>query len=1344
MKMAVHEISISNSEEGRYTQALMHCIPVRCHKRVDNEIPMKYAGCFSYMTASWLGNIVWKIYKNGIDSVQLWDCSLNESSFHNLMRLENLWNDEVDKKGSAASFKNVFIQFIRTRMILASFFLIISLTCSLFTPFYLIHHILDYMSSENKVLSEGILLVIGLLISELVRSFSFATMWSMNYTTGVRVKVAATALLYKKILLVKNMKEKTTGELINMCTLDGQRLCDSTILGPLAVGSPFVLVCGVIYNIFLLGPLSLIGAATFVGFYPLVFLLMKLAAYYRKKIAETTDRRVNIMNELLSCICLVKMYAWELSFTKIIQDIRKLEKQLLTKTAFVQTVNIVIPPMVPIIAGVVTFLTYILTKNDLTATQAFTMIAVLNSMRFALGSLPYCLKALSDASISLNRYQEVLTLDEIEEFGNSNLKDEEMVVFDNATLSWDCTTKKEEIPEEKTETKFNNGSQELPAKINLLPSTEEAILSNISLVLKKGQMLGVCGSVGSGKSSLISAILGRMNLLSGKISKKGTVAYVPQQAWIMNASAQENILLGLPFDKERYDQVVDICCLKEDFHLIGDESEIGERGMNLSGGQRQRIGLARAVYSDGDIYLLDDPLSAVDVHIGKQIFDRCINTFLRNKTVIFVTHQLQYLESCDHVLLLKDGRISEQGSHQSLMADHSEYWALLESFYQDSDLEERKKNECMTPLSPSPSMHPRFLFNRSQSVLSRQVSRMSASQISLAESVPDSATHLVEEEESSTNAGLPELLFYMKACGGFFISFLVLLMFAISIAVQTSSAWWLTYWIQQNVTDDSNNQSREPVGISNHPRVHIYAAIYGLTVLVTILVHFLRGYIYVKTTVKGANWCHNQLLQNVVRFPMDFFDCNPVGRILNRFSSDMDEVDSSLSTLMEMFFMNILSVIAANISMIIVVPWMSVVSVPLMIAFIVLSRIFVISLREMKKKDNVTRSPLISIISASMHGLSTIFAFKKNQLFIDRYCHLQDQNTVPFFLFYMMNRWIAVRLDLICILICFSCGLSLVLLSDVIPAAMAGIGLAFALQVTGLSQYTVRLWIELQARFDSIKRIKEYIDKTELESNLKTSPEVGLSPDWPNKGHIEFQNYSMKYRSNLPNALKKICLDISPSQKLGIVGKSGSGKSSLGFSLFRLVEPAEGKIIIDDLDITKVGLQDLRSRISIIPQDPVLFKGTVRYNLDPHQNCNDNDLWESLQKCHMKNRVESLEGQLNSCVEENGENFSVGERQLFCLARALLRKCKILILDEATASIDTETDHLIQKTLQNAFCECTMLVIAHRLNTVIDCNRIIVMDNGKIAEYGKPSVLIKMKHSKFSAMWEASENKKAK
>lgn len=652
----------------------------------------------------------------------------------------------------------------------------------------------------------------------------------------------------------------------------------------------------------------------------------------------------------------------------------------------------------------------------------------------------------------------------------------------------------------------------------------------------------------------------------------------------------------------------------------------------------------------------------------------------------------------------------------------------------------RKKTECMTPLSPSPSLHPRFQFNRTQSVISR---RISASQLSLNESILDNAD-LVQEKEFSTSVGLPELWFYIKACGGYFICIFVLLMFAVSIAVQTSSAWWLTYWIQQNDTDNIDNKNTSSVGISSHPQVNLFATVYGLTVLVTILVHLIRGYIYVKTTIKGANWCHSQLLQKVIWFPMEFFDCNPVGRILNRFSSDMDEVDSRLASLMEMFFMNIFSLLAANISMIIVVPWMSVVSIPLMITFVLLSRIFATSLREIKKKDNVTRSPLISLISATMHGLSTIFAYKKNQLFIDRYCQIQDENTVPFFLFYMMNRWVAIRLDFICILICFSCALSLVLLADVMPAALAGLGLSFALQVTNLSQYTVRLWIELEARFDSIKRIKEYVDKDESEADSKTSPEYALSADWPTSGHIQFNEYSMKYRSNLPNALKKICLDISPSQKFGIVGRSGSGKSSLGAALFRLVEPSDGNIIIDGYDITKVGLQDLRSRLSIIPQDPILFRGTIRYNLDPLQNCNDFELWEALEKCHMKNRVESLEGQLNSFIEENGENFSVGERQLFCLARALLRKCKILILDEATASIDTETDHLIQKTLQNSFSHCTMLVIAHRLNTVIDCSRIIVMENGKIAEYGKPTVLISMKNSKFRAMWEASETKKTK
>ncbi|XP_050393097.1 ATP-binding cassette sub-family C member 5 isoform X1 [Patella vulgata] len=897
-------------------------------------------------------------------------------------------------------------------------------------------------------------------------------------------------------------------------------------------------------------------------------------------------------------------------------------------------------------------------------------------------------------------------------------------------------------------------------------SQQENILQDITFTLKKGKTVGICGSVGCGKSSFISAILNRMDIVSGTVAVKGSIAYVPQQAWIMNSTARENILFGFPYDKDKYDEVVSACCLKDDFDsfVSGDMTEIGERGMNLSGGQKQRISLARAVYSEKDIILLDDPLSAVDIHVGQHIFTQCLQKLLKNKTVVFVTHQLQYLPECDEVIYLRDGQIAGIGKHEDLMTAEGEYYSLVNLFNTEQTGELDKLDEQIE-IEINGDIRPRLVSvskdmnhdsNMPPLVLQRTMSTVSQAEdgvqngkklerqfsaMSVTSEIDDDGKLIMTEESDIGSVNWSVFTEYFRAMGGYILCFLVFLIFVGSVMSTALTNWYLSYWLNQgsgNTTVTVGNVTMISKNITDHPKKDMYMIIYSMFIIVMAALLAFRTFIFMKVTLKASSKLHDNVFLKIFSCPMSFFDTTPVGRIINRFSADMDEIDIRLPMSAEVFMNNILSIIFSLGMIAFVSPWFLLALVPLGAFFVFLYKLFVKCVRELKREDSITRSPLISHLTATIQGIMTIKAYNKDEEFLKKFRKLLDLNSVPYLIFYLSNRWLALRLDLITMSVNALTGLLIILTFDSMTPAMAGLALSFAVQMTGLFQFTIRLAVDTESRFTSVQRILDYSQNQVTETTANISDKQPSS-DWPKYGQISFNRLRMRYREGLPLALKGITFDVKPQEKIGIVGRSGSGKSSLGMVLFRLVEAASGSIIIDSFDISKVSLEILRSRLSIIPQDPVLFVGTIRYNLDPFGNHSDKELWEVLEKCHVKETIVNLDQQLDAMVIENGENFSVGERQLMCMARALLRHSKILILDEATAAIDTEKDALIQTTIKEAFADCTMLTIAHRLNTVLSCDRILVIEDGKVAEYDKPSVLMSRPDSKFKTMLEATE-----
>ncbi|KAJ3100040.1 Multidrug resistance-associated protein 9 [Phlyctochytrium planicorne] len=1082
------------------------------------------------------------------------------------------------------------------------------------------------------------------------------------------------------------------------------------------------------------------GGVAGVGFMLLVAFsqqwIMRKIYQFEALSLKSTDSRVRLATEMISGMKVIKLFAWEDSFLERINEVRTLEMSRQFKLTILSSIFYGLTFVIPSLVAVVSFSVYsAIPGNTLSAEIVFPALALIGLLRVPIMELPSIIVFALEMTVSLGRIARFLAAPELDIHASAAemVADSTSAIYiDNATFLWKEWTgpsdakdgkkspsqdnkkgdskdketdsdKKKLMPSESAETLVDN---EDTSKLAENSETNSSFgLNDITISLVRGRINAVVGPVGAGKSSLLQAILGEMPKIKGNVSIGGTIAYSPQQGWLLNTSLKDNILFGSPLDEQRYKLALWACALDKDIVQFpdGDQTEVGERGVTLSGGQAARVNLARSLYSTADILFLDDPLAAVDAHVGKHIFDNGICGPLRQgRTIVLVTHQLHVLpnvgilnnivELVDHVFYLEKGRIVEHGTYSSLIGSTGGFSKLMAEYGGVSEDTADRKD-------------PKELEQQDEAPLDAEKDKTE---------VEAPKALMVQEEREQGAVRLHHYRIYFAATGGLLLWISVTVWILILQGVRVLNDYWLVFW--------SNDQFQ----LQNAQYILFYTllgVIQGIGATVLAVVVSFAGF-------RGSRVLHQKAIHRVAHAPMSFFETNPMGRIVNRFSSDMAEVDRWLIVIVRGAMITFASVISTIVLIGYVVPLVFVVVVPTVPLYYYVQKFYRNASREMKRLESVGRSPLFSQFSEALQGLPTIRAFKSAERFIQRNQALINIANRPSIMRYYVGIWVAFRMEFFVAVICFA--VAAFGIAFKVSPALLGLAIGYTLSLTQTLNSALRLMSETEGRMNCVERLNYYGNEIPNEAPMDLPGGKQQPVTWPEHGAMELKSVDLRYRPELPLVLKGISVSIKPGEKIGIVGRTGAGKSSVISAIYRLVELSGGSIHIDGVDISRIGLRDLRTKLSIIPQMPILFEGTIRSNMDHTGKKSDTELWEVLEAANLKDYVSSLENKLDSKVQENGENLSVGQRQLLCLARAMLVHPKILLIDEATASVDIKTDTSIQKALRESFRSSTIVTVAHRLITIIDYDRILVLKNGEVAEFDSPKNLLETEGGIFS------------
>uniref|UniRef100_A0A3B5KW76 ATP-binding cassette, sub-family C (CFTR/MRP), member 8 n=1 Tax=Xiphophorus couchianus TaxID=32473 RepID=A0A3B5KW76_9TELE len=1221
-----------------------------------------------------------------------------------------------------------------------------------------------YFISSKEFLENAYVLAVLLFIALLLQRTFLQASYYVAIETGINLRGAIQTKIYNKIMRLctsnMSMGELTVAQICNLVAIDTNQLMWFFFLCPNLWAMPVQIILGVILLYYLLGISALIGATVIAVLAPVQYFVATKLSQTQKNTLEYSSERLKKTNELLRGIKLLKLYAWEHIFRDSVEETRGKELTSLQAFALYTSISIFMNAAIPIAAVLTTFVVHVHISEDadLSPAVAFASLSLFHILVTPLFLLSSVVRSTVKALVSVQKLSEFFSSDEIGEEQEPK-----------ATMSSGCSNHNQNryqaVVGKSKPGCLCRGNEGETLDSLFLPfcsitsgyftwTDGPPTLSNVDIKIPFGKLTMIVGQVGCGKSSLLLAALGEMQRVSGTVIwnrldlyiflfaylncflKRCPVAYASQKPWLLNSSVVENITFEMPMIKSRYKAVIEACSLQPDIDILpqGDQTEIGERGIILSGGQKQRISVARALYQQTNVVFLDDPFSALDIHLSDHLMQDGILNLLREekRTVVLVTHKLQYLPHADWIIAMKDGTIQTEGTLKDIQNSEPELFRQWKTLMhrQDREFETETVAENMTDLERK---------NLRRAMYSREALR----------------TEEDEEEESLDSEDDDNLSQVMRQratipwrpCGtylssaGLLLLTLLLLSQLLKHSLMVAIDYWLAHWTSHVITAKIDASAHNCTLVKDCGFSHSwYLSVFSVLCCLGIVLCLATSVTMEWTGLKVAKELHHNLLNKIILAPMRLFETTPLGSILNRFSTDTNTIDQHIPTTLECLSRSTLLCLSALGVISYVTPVFLIALLPLAVACYFIQKYFRVASRDLQQLEDATQLPLLSHFSETVEGLSTIRALRYEPRFRQRLLQFTDANNIASLFLTAANRWLEVRMEYVgaCVVLVAAVASITNSLYNQLPPGLVGLGLTYALMVSNYMNWMVRNLADMEVQLGSVKRINGLL-KTEPE-NYEGLLSVSQVPDgWPRQGEIKIQNLSVRYDTTLKPVLKNVNAHVHPGQKVGICGRTGSGKSSFSLAFFRMVDMFEGRIVIDNIDISKLPLQTLRSRLSIILQDPFLFSGTIRFNLDPEMKATDEMLWEALEIAQLKPVVKTLPGGLDAVVTEGGENFSQGQRQLFCLARAFVRKSSILIMDEATASIDMATESILQKVVMTSFADRTVVTIAHRVHTILNADLVIVMKRGIILEYDRPQALLDREDSVFASFVRADK-----